>query len=110
MAARRDALERLDDLLGDGDVILLPATSMPACPLSDVDETLFPMSRLTRLANYLDLCEISVPVATTADGLPIAMQICARSGREDLAIAAASTLQAAMQLGIFPSENQPHAR
>lgn len=97
VAARHEALGALDDVLGAGEVILLPTTPFPACSLSDVDEAVFPMSRLTRLANYLDLCAISVPVATTADGLPIGMQICARHGREDLAMAVAATLQAAMQ-------------
>ena len=97
VSARRDALAALDDVLGDGDVILLPTTPFPACLLADVDEAVLPMSRLTRLANYLDLCAISVPVATTADGLPIGMQICARHGREDLAMAVAATLHAAMQ-------------
>lgn len=97
VAARHQALGALEEMLGKDDVILLPTTPFPACRLIDVEETVFPMSRLTRLANYLDLCAISVPVATTATGLPIGMQICARHGREDLVMAVAAKLQAAMQ-------------
>lgn len=104
---RRDALANIGDVLDEGDVILLPTTPFPACPVSDVDETLFPMSRLTRLANYLDLCAISIPVAVTAEGLPIAMQICARHGREDLAMSVAKRLQAAMRPHTPAAEGQP---
>ena len=97
VAARHQALGALEEMLGKDEVILLPTTPFPACRLVDVEEAVFPMSRLTRLANYLDLCAISVPVATTATGLPIGMQICARHGREDLVMAVAAKLQAAMQ-------------
>ncbi|EAU39879.1 putative amidase [Fulvimarina pelagi HTCC2506] len=93
IASRQAAIAKVEDVLGEDEVILLPTTPFPACRLSDVDETIFPMSRLTRFANYFDLCAVSLPVATTKAGLPIGTQICARRNREDLAISVAKRLQ-----------------
>ena len=57
------------------DGLLSPTCPIPAPPLSKVDETSSPLSRLTRAANYLDLPGISVPCGLTREGLPVGLQI-----------------------------------
>ena len=70
------------DKLGGIDFVLLPTTPLPAVSLDQVDESVAPMSRFTRLANYLDLCAISVPIDRTPQGLPVGIQIVARGSQE----------------------------
>jgi aspartyl-tRNA(Asn)/glutamyl-tRNA(Gln) amidotransferase subunit A len=65
---------------GEFDVIVLPSTPLPAIPVADVDETTIPMSRYTRVGNWLDLCGISVPNGVTASGLPTGFQSLALAG------------------------------
>ena len=62
------------------DAIILPSTPTPAIPVAEVDETTFPMSRFTRVANWLDLCAISVPNGVTRSGLPTGLQAMAIGG------------------------------
>lgn len=65
---------------GAFDIIVLPSTPLPAIPVAAVDETTIPMSRYTRVANWLDLCGISVPNGVTASGLPTGFQPMTLSG------------------------------
>ncbi len=60
------------------DGLLSPTCPLPAPPLDEVDETISPLSRLTRAANYLDLPGITVPCGLTAQGLPVGLQILGR--------------------------------
>jgi len=39
-----------------------------ATSVAAVDDTTIPMSRYTRVANWLDLCGISIPTSVTASG------------------------------------------
>lgn len=55
--------------------LLSPTCPIPAPLIDTVDETVSPLSRLTRAANYLDLPGISVPCGLTDDGLPVGLQI-----------------------------------
>jgi len=64
------------------DGLLSPTCPIPAPPLSSVDETTSPLSRLTRAANYLDLPGISTPCGLTRDGLPVGLQILGKPGDE----------------------------
>jgi aspartyl-tRNA(Asn)/glutamyl-tRNA(Gln) amidotransferase subunit A len=57
------------------DGLLSPTCPMSAPPIGVVDETVAPLSRLTRAANYLDLPGISVPCGLTREGLPVGLQI-----------------------------------
>lgn len=57
------------------DALLSPTCPIPAPPLDTVDETVSPLSRLTRAANYLDLPGLSVPCGLTNTGLPVGLQI-----------------------------------
>lgn len=58
--------------------LLCPTCPIAAPPIADVDETVSPLSRLTRAANYLDLPAISVPCGLTDEGLPAGLQIMGR--------------------------------
>lgn len=61
--------------IGGYAALLSPTCPIPAPPLDTVDETVSPLSRLTRAANYLDLPGISVPCGLTNAGLPAGLQI-----------------------------------
>ncbi|MDZ4373211.1 MAG: amidase family protein, partial [Phenylobacterium sp.] len=73
--------------MADFDGVVSPTCPIPASALADVDETVSPLSRLTRAANYLDLPGISVPCGLTRDGLPVGLQITGRTGDEATVIA-----------------------
>lgn len=69
------------------DALLCPTCPIPAPPLDTVDETVSPLSRLTRAANYLDLPGISVPCGLTDAGLPGGLQILGRPRDETSVVA-----------------------
>ena len=56
------------------DAILMPAVAVPAIPLSEVDEASPIPGYLTRPANYLGLCGLSMPSGHSG-GLPVGIQI-----------------------------------
>ena len=64
------------------DGLVGPTCPIPAPPLSQVDETTSPLSRLTRTANYLDLPGITVPCGLTDEGLPVGLQFLGKPGDE----------------------------
>jgi aspartyl-tRNA(Asn)/glutamyl-tRNA(Gln) amidotransferase subunit A len=68
------------------DGLVSPTCPIPAPPLSGVDESTSPLSRLTRAANYLDLPAISVPCGLTRKGLPVGLQIVGKPGDERTAV------------------------
>jgi aspartyl-tRNA(Asn)/glutamyl-tRNA(Gln) amidotransferase subunit A len=55
--------------------ILTPATPITAIPVTEIDESITPFSRLTRVVNYLGLCALVLPCGFTDNGLPISLQI-----------------------------------
>ncbi|MBS0363208.1 MAG: amidase [Proteobacteria bacterium] len=57
------------------DGLVTPTCPIPGPPMDQVDETISPLSRLTRAANYLDLPGISVPCGLTSEGMPAGLQI-----------------------------------
>lgn len=69
------------------DGLLCPTCPIPAPPIATVDETISPLSRLTRAANYLDLPGISVPCGVSALGLPVGLQILGRPRDESSVVA-----------------------
>lgn len=71
----------------DWDGLLSPTCPIPAPPMDSIDETVSPMSRLTRAANYLDLPGISVPCGLTRGGLPVGLQILGRPRDEAMVVA-----------------------
>ena len=62
--------------------------------MSKVDETVSPLSRLTRAANYLDLPGISVPCGLTKDGMPVGLQILGRHREEATVVALGAAFEA----------------
>lgn len=76
-----------DAWLGDHAALLSPTCPIPAPPIEAVDETISPLSRLTRAANYLDVPGISVPCGLTEAGLPVGLQILGRRGDESTVVA-----------------------
>jgi aspartyl-tRNA(Asn)/glutamyl-tRNA(Gln) amidotransferase subunit A len=69
------------------DGLITPTCPIPAARMDEVDETVSPLSRLTRAGNYLDLPGISVPCGLTTGGLPVGLQIMGRP-RDEAAVVA----------------------
>jgi aspartyl-tRNA(Asn)/glutamyl-tRNA(Gln) amidotransferase subunit A len=69
------------------DALLSPTCPITAPPLAAIDETVSPLSRLTRAANYLDLPGISVPCGLSEQGLPVGLQFLARPREEAVIVA-----------------------
>jgi aspartyl-tRNA(Asn)/glutamyl-tRNA(Gln) amidotransferase subunit A len=65
------------------DALLTPTTRTAAIPLDNVDQAVTP-AHFTRLANFLDLCALSIPNGFTSEGLPTALQINGRGYDEGL--------------------------
>ncbi|MES3029124.1 MAG: amidase [Pseudomonadota bacterium] len=55
--------------------LICPTAPIEAPPIASVDETVSPLSSLTRAGNYLDLPAASVPCGLTANGMPAGLQI-----------------------------------
>lgn len=82
MKRRESDIAAFKTICGAFDAIVLPSTPLPAIPVAAVDETTIPMSHYTRVANWLDLCALSVPNGVTASGLPTGFQIMSLSGTD----------------------------
>lgn len=80
--------------LADYDALLCPTCPIPAPPIDAVDETVSPLSRLTRAANYLDLPGVSVPCGLTDAGLPAGLQILGGPGDEASVVAIGAAFEA----------------
>lgn len=74
--------------------LLSPTCPLPAPPIAEVDETISPLSRLTRAANYLDLPGISVPCGISTLGLPVGLQILGRPRDETSVVALGAAFEA----------------
>jgi aspartyl-tRNA(Asn)/glutamyl-tRNA(Gln) amidotransferase subunit A len=61
---------------------VLPTTPLPPISVDTVDEAVFPMSRFTRIANYLDLCGLSIPLPSRDGELPVGLQVLAGTGQD----------------------------
>ncbi|WP_374468815.1 amidase [Phenylobacterium sp.] len=75
------------------DGLLSPTCPIPAPPMDEVDETVSPLSRLTRAANYLDLPGISVPCGLTDQGLPVGLQVIGRPQDESTVVAVGAAFE-----------------
>jgi aspartyl-tRNA(Asn)/glutamyl-tRNA(Gln) amidotransferase subunit A len=85
-AERRKLCREVDRLLSDFDALIMPTTPLPPIPLTEIDQSKAPMSRLTRPINLLDLCALAVPCGFSKDGLPISLQIVGRGYDEARAL------------------------
>jgi amidase len=87
------------------DVLLTPTLGEPPAPLGTFDSPPGePLAGLFRAAAYVPFTPpfnvtgqpaISLPLGVTTDGLPIGVQLVARTGREDVLIRVAAQLEAA---------------
>lgn len=78
------------------DFLLLPTTPVPAIPLAEADESQIPMSRLTRVGNYLGLCAISIPIGNRHK-LPVGLQILGRAGDDFRLLSFAAKVEAMLK-------------
>jgi aspartyl-tRNA(Asn)/glutamyl-tRNA(Gln) amidotransferase subunit A len=83
---REDDIAEFLARFGSNDVLVLPTTPAPTRPVADIDETQLPMSRFTRLANYLDLAAASLPL-WQVNGLPAGAQFVMRKHQDDRLLA-----------------------
>jgi aspartyl-tRNA(Asn)/glutamyl-tRNA(Gln) amidotransferase subunit A len=91
---QREWTSRLDRLLGDGAVLVLPATAVPATLIGDREGA--PLSRvLTRYTAPFNLAGVPTLVlpAGKVGGLPIGVQVVAAPGRESLLYRAGRILE-----------------
>ncbi|EFN55493.1 hypothetical protein CHLNCDRAFT_9137, partial [Chlorella variabilis] len=101
-AARQQAdaiTTRLDSLLGTSSVLLLPTTPFPAPPLgSDLEaqpDNVGRLMALTSIASLAGLPQVSMPLATLEDGLPVGVSIIGPRGSDEALLALAERLAAA---------------
>lgn len=65
--------------------IVTPTTPIPAPVVAEIDQDRVP-SQLTRMANYLGFCALSLPMGQSEEGLPLSLQIMARGRHETTAL------------------------
>ena len=72
---KRELMKQMFATAADGiDALLTPTTMTTALLLDEVDQSKAP-AHYTRLANFLDLCALSLPNGFGNDGLPTSLQI-----------------------------------
>lgn len=98
---RNDSRAEIISILSSFDALLTPTTPMAAPLLSAADENSVTLSRYTRIANYLGLCALSLPARLSAEGLPVAVQLIGKPGRESLLLAIGEELE--QRRGPFPA-------
>ena len=62
--------------------------------MAEVDQAVSP-GHFTRVFNWLGMCGLSLPMAISADGLPLGLQVAARAGGEIMALRVGAALEAA---------------
>ncbi len=90
LAQRAHAIAEMRQIMTDTPVILMPSTPISARKIEEMDETTIPLSRFTRVANYLDLPAISLPMPGLR--LPAGVQLMAAQGNDGAVIAGARAL------------------
>jgi aspartyl-tRNA(Asn)/glutamyl-tRNA(Gln) amidotransferase subunit A len=91
---RRKVQGEMASLFDGIDALILPTCPMAAIPVSEVDESATPLSRLGRFVNLLDLCAVAIP-AGLENGLPVSIQIVAPCFQDALALRIARAFEAA---------------
>ncbi len=82
------------------DALILPTCPMAAIPVSEVDESSTPLSRLGRFVNLLDLCAVAIP-AGLENHLPVSIQIVAPRFQDALALRIARAFEAATDRSLY---------
>ena len=95
LSRRRRLMRAAEALFTDVDVLALPGAIItpPAVDeLDDLDryvEVNWQLLRPTCTVSMLGLCAVTIPVARDAAGMPVGLQLVARGGRDETALAAA---------------------
>jgi aspartyl-tRNA(Asn)/glutamyl-tRNA(Gln) amidotransferase subunit A len=96
------AAEFESTILAKADAALLPVMAIRTPPAAETDpasqafrpRTLYDLSRFTRFVNMLGFPAVTIPVGFDDRGLPVAMQIVGRPGRDRALLALAAAVQA----------------
>ncbi|XP_064474012.1 fatty-acid amide hydrolase 2-like [Ornithodoros turicata] len=91
-AKSRSISEKLEDILRDDGVLIIPANSAPAPYHHEWLTRLGYFINFTCLFNALGMPVTAVPVATSKEGLPIAVQVVASKNQDRLCVAVAKEL------------------
>ena len=86
-AQRAEDQKQFHAWLAAYDGLVTPTCPITGPPMDQVDETISPLSRLTRAANYLDLPGMSLPCGLTSEGMPAGLQIVGRPRDEATVVA-----------------------
>jgi len=98
---REQDIAEFESVIDGFDAIILPSTPTTAIPVADIDETDFRCSLYTRMANYLGLAALSLPIELTASGLPTSLQIVVRRFDDARALRIGAAFEAVR--GNFPA-------
>ncbi len=101
LLARRRLTRRISEWFGDIDFFVAPVIGFPATPIGDreieMEGSLYlirpHLNRFTSPFNLTGLPAMSIPCGLSKKGLPLAVQLVAGSGREDILIQVASALE-----------------
>lgn len=114
IARQRHMAALAETLFGDADVLALPTNLITPPPVSEVLDDLerykevnLATLRPTCPVNLLELCAISIPVGLDAAGMPVGMQLVARSGEDEALLGAALAVERVLgtavdRLGVPP--------
>jgi len=98
---RDEDIAEFESIIDGFDAIILPSTPTTAIPVADIDEKDFRCSLYTRMANYLGLAALSLPIELTTTGLPTSLQIVVRRFDDARALRIGAAFEAAR--GVFPA-------
>jgi len=104
LSQRQTEIRQMQDQMARTPVVLMPTTPLRARRIDEVDEATIPLSRYTRIANYLDLPAISLPLP--GQRLPAGLQLMAAQGSDSALIAAGRALMPVLA-GIAESDIRP---
>ena len=83
LAQRRAAITEFDEWIRDRDALLTPMLPITAKPVSEVDETTYPLATWSRAVNYLGACALAFPAGSSANQLPTSAQMIAKANDEN---------------------------
>lgn len=75
------------------DALLFPTAPILPPPVDEIIERAMPLGDLTRVVNYLDLCAMALPTATTPEGLRHSIQVIGRHGGDALIFALSEQIE-----------------
>jgi len=102
----REAAERIDEALGECDLLATPTVPAPAFAWSErppPDQAVF-----TATANFGGHPAITVPIGLTRDGRPVGLHLIGRRGAD--CVMAASRIEARTRTHLPRDDEQPGAR